>query len=115
IVVVDVGFVFFYHSDLNKALDYIKVMFGYGGNLINSYPDVTITFMNNVFFIILSVVLCMPVSQKLKELSLKFESTGRARTVVTETVKYLLLLALLIVCTAFLAGNSFSPFLYYQF
>ena len=50
-----------------------------------------------------------------EELSLRFESTGRARTVVTETLKYLILFAILIVCTAFLAGNSFSPFLYYQF
>ena len=115
IVVVDVGFVFFYHSDLGHAVEYIKVMFGYGGNLFNSYPDVKITFMNNVFFILLAVIMCMPVSQKLKELSLKFESTGRARTVVMETLKYLILFAILIVCTAFLAGNSFSPFLYYQF
>ena len=115
IVVVDVGFVFFYHSDLRHAVEYIKVMFGHGGNLFDSYPDVKITFMNNVFFILLAVILCMPVSGKLKELSLRFESTGRARTVVTETLNYLILFAILIVCTAFLAGNSFSPFLYYQF
>ena len=115
IVVVDVGFVFFYHSDLNRAVEYIKVMFGKGGNLLNSYPDVKITFMNNVFFILLAVILCMPVSQKIKGLAARFESVSSLRTVVTETVKYLILFAILIVCTAFLAGNSFSPFLYYQF
>ena len=115
IVVVDVGFVFFYHSDLGKALDYVKVMFGCGGNLMNSYPDVTITFMNNVVCIILAAVLCTPVMSKVKELSLRFESAGAGRTLVTETIKYTALFVLLLICTAFLAGNSFSPFLYYQF
>ena len=115
IVVVDIGFVFFYHSDLGKAVDYIKVMFGHGGNLMNSYPDVKITFMNNVFFILLAAVLCMPVSQKLKELAARFESVSPLRAYIAETVKFAALLVILLVCTAFLAGNSFSPFLYYQF
>ena len=114
LIVVDVGFVFFYHPDLGKAVEYVKVMFG-KGSFINSYPDVKITFMNNIFFIALAAILCAPVSQKLKELAARFESVTPARMVVTETVKYLLLFGLLFVCTAFLAGNSFSPFLYYQF
>lgn len=114
LVVVDVGFVFFYQPDMGKALEYVKVMFG-KGNFISAYPDVKITFVNNIFFIALAVILCMPVSQKLKELAARFESTSGTRVIVTETIRYILLFGLLFVCTAFLAGNSFSPFLYYQF
>jgi len=115
IVVVDIGFVFFYQPDLGRAVDYIKVMFGHGGNLMNSYPDLGITFMNNIFFILLAVILCMPVSKKLSELVNRFESVSSARTAALETVKYIMLFVILFICTAFLAGNSFSPFLYYQF
>ena len=113
LLVVDIGFVFFYFRDMGRAVGYLGAMFGFGRTLVDT--DLAVTFMNNVFFIILAVLLCAPVSKLLKTASERFEAKGEARLIATETVKNALLLGILFVCTALLAGNSFSPFLYFQF
>ena len=113
ILVVDIGFVFFYFEDINKAVSYIKVMFSNTRTLWDT--DLYFTFMNNLFFIILSVILCIPVSRLLNRIGYLFERTSKFGALCVSTLKTVSLFVILAVCTALLAGNSFSPFLYFQF
>lgn len=114
ILVVDIGFVFFYHSDISKACDYLRVMFGFSGAELASV-DFTAVFMNNLFFIVLSAVLCTPILQKIKGFASAFSRFSPGTAAAVEISRYTILFVILLVCTAFLAGSSFSPFLYYAF
>ena len=114
IIVVDIGFVFFYHTDLNKALEYIGAMFG-GNKCEFTSEVVNVNLANNMFFIILAVILCMPLSQVLKRISNAVAAKSSLAMTVTEIVKNVCLMTMLILCTAFLAGGSYSPFMYFQF
>ncbi len=113
LLVVDIGFVFFYFTDMNTALDYIKIMFGGGASLTST--DLNVTFINNIFFIVLAVVLCAPLSQKVKKLATRLELSAPVLTVTVSVLRNIGIIAILAVCTALLAGNSYSPFLYFQF
>ena len=113
ILVVDIGFVFFYFKDIGKAFAYIRVMFG-GGSSVSS-TDFGVTFMNYIYFIILAIILCAPVSQLLKRFSEKVETSSAFGTTTVGVVRNVSLFVILVVCTAMLAGNSYSPFLYFQF
>lgn len=113
LLVVDVGFVFFYFTDFEKALAYLKVMFGAGKTFINT--DFSVTFMNYLYFIVAAILVCTPISQKLSRMASRLEASGEGKTVIVTVLRNTGLLALLFVCTALLAGNSYSPFLYFQF
>ena len=113
ILVVDIGFVFFYFKDIGKAFAYIRVMFG-GGSSASS-TDFGVTFMNYIYFIILAIILCAPVSQLIKRFSEKVETSSALGTTTVGVVRNVSLFVILVVCTAMLAGNSYSPFLYFQF
>ncbi len=113
ILVVDIGFVFFYFKDIGKAFAYIRVMFGGGPSA--SSTDFGVTFMNYIYFIILAVILCAPVSQLLKRFAQKVETSSAFGTAVVGVVRNVSFFVILVVCTAMLAGNSYSPFLYFQF
>ena len=113
LLVVDIGFVFFYYTDIGKAVSYIKVMFGGGKVLYDT--DFSVTFMNYIFFIVLAVILCMPVSQLLKKAAFAVEMQSKQAVVTVGVLRNIALFAILAVCTAFLAGDTFSPFLYFQF
>lgn len=113
ILVVDIGFVFFYFTDMNRAISYVKVMFGAGKTVTDT--DLYYTFMNNIFFIALAVILCAPISKWLSGVTQKLERTSKSAIVCVELVRNISLFVILAVCTALLAGNSFSPFLYFQF
>ncbi len=69
------------------------------------------TLKNNVFFIIISVLACTPVVPALTSLMDKTEITKKAKTALG-----IIIPAILLVLSAFaLAGDSYNPFLYFQF
>ena len=108
----DIGFVFFYFKDIRRAFSYLGAMFD-GKILMDT--DFSVTFMNHIFFIVLAVLLCAPVSQGLKRLAERLERRSAFMTFTVSVIRGCCLLAILAVCTAMLAGNSYSPFLYFQF
>ncbi len=112
ILVADIGFVFFYFKDIRRAFSYLGAMFD-GKILMDT--DFSVTFMNHIFFIVLAVLLCAPVSQGLKRLAERLERRSAFMTFTVSVIRGCCLLAILAVCTAMLAGNSYSPFLYFQF
>lgn len=113
LVVVNVGFVFFKFTDFSHALKYLKVMFGL--NSSQSSSDLYVTIINNVFWIVLSLILCTPIMKHVTNLYHKTIQSNACLCVVSNTTRIVLIALILFISTCHLAGNSYNPFLYFQF
>lgn len=107
-----IGWTIFYTTDLGKLGGYFAVMFGFSGNAISD-PQLSITFMNNLFWLIAAVLFCMPITQFVKRWTQAQRSEGvRAGISIVNAIMNVMLL---FVCTAMLVGDSYNPFLYFRF
>jgi alginate O-acetyltransferase complex protein AlgI len=106
-----VGWVLFYFDDLLRVRDYYLVMFGFSESPLVSdllLPEIK----QNLFWLLLSIILCLPVYQvvkphleRLEERFRLFLGPGLALSNAT----------LLIVATAMLVGKTYNPFIYFRF
>ena len=69
------------------------------------------TFKNNIFFIIVSVFACTPVVPAISKLLDKAEFTAKAKAIIGTAIPVILL----VLSSFALAGDSYNPFLYFQF
>lgn len=107
-----IGWTIFYTTDLGKLGGYFGVMFGLSGNAISD-PQLSITFMNNLFWLIAAVLFCMPITQLVKRWAQAQRSEGvRAGISIVNAIMNVMLL---FVCTTMLVGESYNPFLYFRF
>ena len=107
-----IGWTIFYTTDLGKLGGYFGVMFGLSGNALSD-PQLSITFMNNLFWLIAAVLFCMPITQLVKRWAQTQRSEGvRAGISIVNAIMNVMLL---FVCTAMLVGDSYNPFLYFRF
>ena len=107
-----IGWTIFYTTDLGKLGGYFGVMFGLSGNAFSD-PQLSITFMNNLFWLIAAVLFCMPITQLVKRWTQAQRSEGvRAGISIVNAIMNVMLL---FVCTAMLVGDSYNPFLYFRF
>lgn len=107
-----IGWTIFYTTDLGKLGGYFGVMFGLSGNAFSD-PQLSITFMNNLFWLIAAVLFCMPITQLVKRWTQEQRSEGvRAGISIVNAIMNVMLL---FVCTAMLVGDSYNPFLYFRF
>lgn len=107
-----IGWTIFYTTDLGKLGGYFGVMFGLSGNALSD-PQLSITFMNNLFWLVVAVLFCMPITQLVKRWAQTQRSEGvRAGISIVNAIMNVMLL---FVCTAMLVGDSYNPFLYFRF
>ncbi len=107
-----IGWTIFYTTDLGKLGGYFGVMFGLSSNALSD-PQLSITFMNNLFWLIAAVLFCMPITQLVKRWAQAQRSEGvRAGISIVNAIMNVMLL---FVCTAMLVGDSYNPFLYFRF
>ena len=107
-----IGWTIFYTTDLGKLLGYFGVMFGLSDNALSD-PQLSITFMNNLFWLVAAVLFCMPITQLVKRWAQAQRSEGvRAGISIVNAIMNVMLL---FVCTAMLVGDSYNPFLYFRF
>lgn len=103
LMLVIISFVIFNSTSLKEAFDYIGGMFGVG-----NYPIIsteTIFYLKNYCFVlILALIGATPLPKKL---ALKFK--------VSQWLEPFVLVALLVIATAYLVDGSFNPFLYFRF
>ncbi len=104
------GWVLFYFTDLGKAWDCIRVMFGAAGT---GFWDITleITLENNIFWLIAAVAFCMPIYPKVRA----FIESRPALSNLAGWIKTPANILMLATNTALLVGSSYNPFLYYRF
>lgn len=105
IVAVLVGWVFFYYTDLSVGLQYLGIMFGVGGALfIDAVTSIHLS--QNMLFICFAAILSTPF---LKGIAARSIGTFKVDLHVIWNV------ALLLLSTILLVGQSYNPFLYFRF
>lgn len=115
ILAVSLGWVIFRFSNVTLGLSLAKSMFGLNGNPLSDLNAVTVL-KNNAYLLAACVIASTPllkkIDEKLSALPGRVKMLGSAYDMVTYCI---LPAALLLVCTACLVGDSYNPFLYFQF
>ena len=110
LVIVFLSFMIFKFTDLASLGAAIAGIFTSNGS---GFSDVqtAMTLKNNVFFLIVASLACTPIIPTLARLSEKSVVTARLKTAVGAVIP-----ALLLILSSFaLAGDSYNPFMYFQF
>lgn len=115
IVVVFFGWAIFKFTDLELLMTVLRGMFGLNGNALTSY-QVTVLFKNNMFILAVSALFCTPVFKYLGRRLSAATANSRALSVAYNTLVCCVIpVALLLLSTALLVGNSYNPFIYFNF
>ena len=118
IVVVMVGWVIFRYTDFRLGLILAKSLFGLNGNALSSFPA-EIQLRSHSVLLMVSIVASTPVMKLLRQkLEGWAQSHGPVSPVCTvwNVVFYSILpVILLLLSTAGLVGDSYNPFIYFQF
>ena len=109
LLVVLLGWVLFRYSDLQCVAAVVRGMFGANGNALSSFTALTMA-KNKVFLLLVSAVACTPL---VKRLGAKLD--GRGSPAWTAVRYSAIPAALLLLSTAALVGDSYNPFIYFQF
>ena len=105
-----VSFVIFDAPDLQQAFSYLKAMFGGSGYPLLS-PEFHYYFRSYLVVFVIALFGATPLPAKLRS---RIRQTAAGEHVLT-IAEPLALIALLLVCTAFLVDGSYNPFLYFRF
>lgn len=106
-VMVLFGWVLFDTDTLADAGRYYAAMFGAGGSLVDSYARYTIA--SNAVMLVLCILISGGLGSRL--ISFCEENNKRASAVAGVAVK----IGGLLICTAYLVGATYNPFLYFRF
>ena len=103
------GWALFYFEDLNKLALFTSKLFYF------SEPE-SLTFhsdlIQNLFWFIIVIIMCIPWNE-ITFISRKYDSISQKSVVVG--LQIIIQLIVLIVCSSYLLGNSYNPFLYFRF
>lgn len=109
IVALLVGWTLFYFTDVNRAFEYIKILFGFTNNEFTN-NELKLVFTNNIYWILIAIVASTPVYPYLKQ----YIGQSRIKPF-GQVVEVLLNVAIMICCTSMLIASSYNPFLYFRF
>ena len=94
-------------SALGQAVANIFVSNGKGFSDVST----SLTFKNNIFFLAAAILACTPIIPAIGALCQKNKISSRIHTVVGVVMPVILL----VISAIALAGDSYNPFLYFQF
>lgn len=115
IVAILVGWVFFYHTDINQAFQFIGIMFGINASSWWS-PEISIFLKNYMVFIVISLIACTPVAKVLFDRIKEVLSKKQIGVyTVDQLIKSTVNIAILILSIVLMVGQSYNPFLYFKF
>ena len=115
LLVVAVGWILFRNSDLRLAAAVFKGLWGFNGNMLTSF-SAKILLKNNMYILLFSALASTPLIPRIGELLGSLISGSRFGKRVRDFVSYALVpISLLLVSTMGLVGNSYNPFIYFQF
>ena len=109
LLVVLLGWVLFRYADLRLVRVIVSGMFGGNGNPLTSFTAETLG-KNKIFLLLVSIVAATPLA---KTLGAKLDARGGKGW---QIVRYgVIPVVLLLLSTAALVGDSYNPFIYFQF
>lgn len=106
-----IGWAIFYVTDLGRLKQLLSIMFGLTSAPLSDL-QLTITLQNNIFWLILSIIFCIPITQIIKN---KVQTLSESSQAICVGCAAVMNFAILFICTAFLVGQSYNPFLYFRF
>ena len=106
-IIVIIGWVFFDSNNLSSAIDYIKVMFGFGN--VNCDSLGMYLFSTNVLLIVISIIISTNVLNKTIEQMKKYFKMNDL--IITVFIKIMIF----IISIAYLISETYNPFLYFRF
>ena len=119
ILVVSLGWVIFRFLNVELALALVRTLFGLNGNPISSFLTVNVL-KSNMFLLAFCAVCCTPLAKTLRQvIENRLQNTGKAQGVLGTAWSILFYsvipVILLLLSTASLVGDSYNPFIYFQF
>ncbi|MEG0979055.1 MAG: MBOAT family O-acyltransferase [Oscillospiraceae bacterium] len=114
LLVVMIGWVFFYFDDISKLNQMLSIMFGFGGVSFSHITDSTYI-INRLLFFIIAIIACTPVSERVKNVIQKLSNRNLFCQIIADIIVIAFNILLLVICTAALVGTSYNPFLYFRF
>lgn len=114
IVVVFLSFVIFRFNDLSLGLALAKSMFGLNGNPLTVFTS-RMQLQSHAYLLIVCILVCTPLAKMVKG-KMETLTSGKTMGKVWKGIFYSLIPAiLLLLSTACLVGDSYNPFIYFQF
>lgn len=115
LVVVCLGWVVFRFTNMDLGLVLIHSLFGLNGNPLTSFTT-TVLLKNKLYLLILCAIVCTPLAKNLRIRLEAFAQSHGALEKVFNVVFYSIIpVILLLLSTAGLVGDSYNPFIYFQF
>ena len=114
LLVVFFGWVIFKFESLGELGSVLGGLFGIGTNGFTGM-DVSTLFLSNIFLLIFAVVACTPLGKLIRQNLLRFGSRNSAVFTIFNITELIVPPLLLILSVLALIGNSYNPFLYFQF
>jgi alginate O-acetyltransferase complex protein AlgI len=115
LVVVLLGWVIFRFTDMRLALTVVKSLFGLNGNALSSFTAETLL-KNNVILLAVSIFASLPVMKILRrKIEDALAGTGLMNAAWNVVFYSIIPVILLLLSTASLVGDSYNPFIYFQF
>ena len=114
VLIVYFGWILFRFSNVSDILDVLRGMFGLNGNPLADFETVTL-FKSNIFIIVFCAVVSTPVIRKLGNMVRYTYMDKKGISIIYAVGRIVIPLLLLIISTAALVGDSYNPFLYFQF
>jgi len=111
-LIVIIGWVFFYYIDITKGLKFIGIMFGYGQNPLYDIKF-EVEFFNNIVFLIVASALSTPVFKKIYAKINEIIVISNHKP--TKLAVLVFNAVILIISTIMLVGQTYNPFLYFRF
>ena len=113
IFAVVIGWSLFYFTDLSRLGRFLQVLFGASGAGLWDV-QLEVVLINNLFWLAIALVGCLPLVPWGKK---KWQMLSRPKWAsrLENCASMGWDLVLLFLCTAFLAGQSYNPFLYFRF
>lgn len=115
LLVVALGFVIFCYTDLELGWTVIRSLFGANGNAFSNF-FLEIEIQGSIFLLIAAVIACTPLFRIFCDRAAKFcHAHGHLGTCWDILYYSVLPVCLLLLSTACLVGDSYNPFIYFQF
>ncbi len=115
LLVVLIGWVIFRFTNLEVGMTLLKSLFGLNGNSFSSF-GAEIQLQSHSYLLAAAILACLPVMQMLKNKLESFAYQKEGLTRAWNVVFYSVLpVVLLLLATANLVGDSYNPFIYFQF
>lgn len=115
LIVVIIGWVIFRFTNLDFGLALVRSMFGMNGNELLSFTSQTLL-KNNMFLLAVSIFASLPLMKILRQkIEVSLVGTGFLQKAWNVAFYAVIPVVLLLLSTASLVGDSYNPFIYFQF